>query len=235
MVLIKSFLYNLIHYIINNPEKCLISFFTTLCSILITAFIGWIVYKKQQQIKYVQEDVTNFFYVFFLIIRNFEEIINMYTQYAQKAVLELELLEQKVGQYQKIQVSNILIDVGNHKEINPIYVGGSILRHIDLRYISLENVDVSGIDFRGSNIILNPQEVYNKNLNGCNLEGIYISPFMNFNGVDIRGARFSRDNDPKTRDGLNQFNGAIYDETTTFDGESFTNIYGECNIKSTSK
>ena len=64
---------------------------------------------------------------------------------------------------------------------------------------------------------------------------MYIDSFMNFNGVDIKGAKFSRDNDSKTIDGLNLFNGAIYDETTTFDKESFTNIFGECKINRNSK
>lgn len=88
--MIKEFLLNFIYYIINNPEKCAIKFIFTLLSVLITALIGWLVYKKQQRIKYIQEDITDFFYIFYLIIKNFEEIINMYTQYSQPALLELD-------------------------------------------------------------------------------------------------------------------------------------------------
>ena len=114
--IIKKFLYNIIQYVINNPEKCLISFLFTLFSILITASIGWIVYKKQQKIKYVQEDITNFFYIFYLITKNFEEIMNMYTQYAQPALLELNNIKNALNEiksigdkyHDKVPVSNIL-------------------------------------------------------------------------------------------------------------------------------
>ena len=59
---------------------------------------------------------------------------------------------------------------------------------------------------------------------------------MDFTGVDIRGPKFGKDNYFKTRDGLNSFNGAIYDETTTYDGVPFTEIYGQCqNIETRTK
>ena len=51
---------------------------------------------------------------------------------------------------------------------------------------------------------------------------------MNFTGIDIRGARFSKDNDPTTLDvGSATFKEAIYDETTTFDGIPFTMIFNK--------
>lgn len=122
--LIKEFLYNFIQYVINHPEKCIISFIFTLLSVIITASIGWFIYKKQQRIKYIQEDITNFFYIFYLIIKNFEEIINMYTQYSQPAILELNntinaLNEIKsIGDkyHNKVPVSNILDLSENAKE-----------------------------------------------------------------------------------------------------------------------
>lgn len=114
--IIKDFLHNTALYIIHNPEKCLISFLLTLLSVLITATVGWIVYKKQQKIKYVQEDITNFFYIFYLIIKNFEEIINMYTQYSQPALFELKKVIDALNEiksigdkyHNKVPVSNIL-------------------------------------------------------------------------------------------------------------------------------
>lgn len=147
----------------------------------------------------------------------------------------LENLEKNAESYTRISITNIFIQVGDHKEINPIYLEEGILKHIDLNYISFKNVKIDGIDFRGCNISLNPQEVYGKNLNGCNFEGLYIGPFMDFNGVDIRGARFSDDNDPRTLDRMNvTFQNAIYDETTTYNGKSFSEIFDN-NIKNSIK
>ena len=58
---------------------------------------------------------------------------------------------------------------------------------------------------------------------------------MDFNGVDIRGSRFSDDNDPRTLDRMNvSFQNAIYDETTTYNGKSFSEIFDN-DIKSSDK
>ena len=61
--------------------------------------------------------------------------------------------------------------------------------------------------------------IYNKDLRGCDFTGIFIDPMTNFTGVDIRGAKFSCDEDDKTYDLFNYtFKNAIYDETTTYNG-----------------
>lgn len=127
-----------------------------------------------------------------------------------------------------IEENQLLIKVDDHLEISPIYI--SALRFIDLRYISFDNVKIDGIDFRGTNLILDPQKVYKKNLRGCDFDRIFISPFLNFKGVDIRGCRFSEDDDPRTYDTFNlTFKDAIYDETTTYNGISFTKILNKKN------
>ena len=154
----------------------------------------------------------------------------------QKSLSVLDEIEKKTGSKQKIQVSNLFVDVSDHKEINPMYLEIGLLKFIDLSMISFKNVKIAGIDFSGCNIHLIPQEVYEKDLHGCNFEGVYIDPFMDFTGVDIRGCKFSRDKDPKTIDrGSSTFKHAIYDETTTFDGIPFTEIYGEYMKKSRAK
>ena len=108
---------------------------------------------------------------------------------------------------------------------------------IDLSDVDFSNVKVSGIDFRGSNVRidkfnLDPQTIYNKDLSGCNFEGIYVNPLIHFNGVDIRGARFSEDNNPKTLDIFNiTFKEAIWDENTTYNGKSFSEIFEEIKKK----
>ena len=144
----------------------------------------------------------------------------------------LNEVEKKTGIHYRILADNVIVNIGNRKVINPEYIESGLLRYIDFSMVSFEDVDISGIDFRGCNIHLNPKEVYPKerpNLRGCNFEGIHITPFMDFSGVDIRGARFSDDNDDKTKDyGNGTFELAIYDETTTYNGIPFNIVYGEC-------
>ena len=124
---------------------------------------------------------------------------------------------------------DLFIDVEDHREIRSFYLETGLLRYIDLNGISFKNVKIAGIDFRGCNIDLRPDEVYEKDLKNCNFEGLYISPLMNFKDVDIRGALFSDDNDPRTIDRMNIFfKDAIYDSTTKYNGISFTELYGEC-------
>lgn len=131
----------------------------------------------------------------------------------------------------RIPFKDIFIIVGDHKEIDPIYIGA--LKYINLSLISLQNVKISGIDFRGCNVSLYPQEVYNKDLSNCNFEGLHIEPFMDFTDVDIRGCKFSSDNSQMTLDfGNGSFENAIYDENTTYNGKSFVEIYGKCKKSS---
>ncbi len=53
---------------------------------------------------------------------------------------------------------------------------------------------------------------------------MFVGPFMNFSGVNIRGTKFSDDTDSKTIDRMNSFANSIYDENTTYNGIPFTVI-----------
>ena len=140
-----------------------------------------------------------------------------------RVLMKLSELSKERPITKKIEFEHILEPVGDHLEFAPGIVGA--LRYIDLTLVSFDNVLMSGIDFSGCNINFDPQKVYNKDLHGSNFTGMYISPFMNFSGVDIRGCRFSIDNDEKTQDVFNlHFKNAIYDETTTYNGVPFTEI-----------
>ena len=111
----------------------------------------------------------------------------------------------------------LLVNIDDHYEINRNFVEN--LRFFNLSLIDFTNVKVSGIDFRGSAARINPQTVYNKDLSDCNFEGIFISPFVDFSGVNIKGAKFSVDSDVRTVDVFNNtFRNAIYDENTTYNG-----------------
>ena len=116
--------------------------------------------------------------------------------------------------------------IGDHKEMPSIVVMG--LPIIDLSIVSFKGVKISGVDFTGTNIKLDPQEVYKKNLKNCNFTGVYLDPLINFNGSDIRGAKFSADNNPATIDLMPRFKKAIYDEYTTYNGVSLVEMLGPC-------
>ena len=148
-------------------------------------------------------------------------------QKLQESLALLNSLNLSSKETPRFNVENLLIDFGDYKEINPDYF--QMLKYVDFSNVSLRNVKVNGIDFRGCNIDLIPRQVYNQDLSGCNFEGMHIPEFMDFTGCDIRGAHFSEDDDPKTPDGKNMtFKYAIYDEATTYNGIPFTQIYGPC-------
>ena len=126
-------------------------------------------------------------------------------------------------------IKELLIKVGDHYEFKPIFMEyPERLKNIDFRFVSLRNVKISGIDFTGCNINLNPQEVYQKDLRGCTFAGLHIDPFMDFTGCDIRGCTFSDDTDERTQYmGNASFRAAIYDETTTYNGIPFTVLFSQ--------
>ncbi len=141
-----------------------------------------------------------------------------------QVVLEsLKAVRSHDGKIPRIRFDDIFINVDNHIEINPELL--DLLKYIDLSILSFNNVKMDNIDFSDCNLDLDPQTAYKKNLSNSNFTGIHIGPWMNFDGVDIRGCQFSDDNDITTINGLNSFIGAIYDETTTYNGISFTELF----------
>ena len=166
------------------------------------------------------------------------------TRKSEQRIIKKQYLQELLGIINKIkEMDNINIDErlnvedffirkNNYLEINPLY--DRILRYLDLSMLGFKNVKVSGIDFSNSNVSimntlfngnnldigLDPQTVYGKDLSNCNFNGIYISPWVNFKGVNIKGASFSCDFDIKTLDIINPtIKDAIYDENTTYNGE----------------
>lgn len=164
--------------------------------------------------------------------RIIKEEIDKYSELKEKVRLEDEQKKiekakeetiRKEKDIERVEISNIFINVGDHIEINPMFI--NILKFIDLRVVSFTNVKMSNIDFRDTNIEFDPQIVYNKDLSGSNFEGLYIGPFMNFKGVNIKGCKFSEDNNPNTDDYLNlTFKDSIFDETTTYNGTPLTEL-----------
>ena len=142
-----------------------------------------------------------------------------------QALEDLQEVIERIKKYSKpgeaprrIPISIPFVAAGDHFEI-PIEVK-SILKYIDISIATFANVNVEGVDFSDCNPhILDPQLVYRKSLRNCKFDRVYINPFTNFEGVDIRGCSFSNDNNPLTIDVFNEsFARAIYDETTTYNG-----------------
>ena len=121
-----------------------------------------------------------------------------------------------------INAEYLLVKVDDHYEIREGYKNR--LQQIDLRNVYLKNVYIAGLNFSNCKMNLFPQEVYKKDLRNCDFTGVHLTPFLNFSGVDIRGAKFSRDNDYRTEDIMPSFIGAIYDETTTYNGIPLTKL-----------
>ncbi len=156
--------------------------------------------------------------------REYLEELEEYKLHLNK-VLELRSKLKTINK-KKVSTDEIFEVKGDHKEIIDIVKLG--LPIIDLSIITFKGVNISGIDFRGTNIKLDPQEVYNKDLRNCDFTGVYLSPIIDFNGSDVRGARFSYDNDSTTIDIMPRFKNAIYDEYTTYNGVSLVEILGPC-------
>ena len=158
-----------------------------------------------------------------------EELTNAQNRLTE-SVKVINRLEKTKGIIVRIDADDedFFITVGDHREIKQLYIDVIGLRHIKLESKSFDNVKIAGIDFRGCNINLNPQEVYPQNrpdLRKCDFRGVYISPLTNFTNVDIRGAKFSSNNKFKTLDFINSFfSSAIYDETTLYDEIPLTEL-----------
>ena len=126
-----------------------------------------------------------------------------------------EKLEELHVQFDRIPVPGDLFDwKTDHYEIKEDYV--NYLRAFDLSQTDFNNVKVSGgINFKGSNARIDPQQVYNKNMSGSDYTGLYFSPFADFTMANICGSKFSFDDDDSTIDVFNStIKNAIYDDDT---------------------
>ena len=156
------------------------------------------------------------------LIKEHEEVKNDALESIVKGLEALENYELVTGEIVRIKYDNIFNEFNGHKEIKPVILEKNLLKHIDLSNQSFSNVKIAGIDFRGCNISLNPQEVYpqdSPDLRNCNFEGIYFPVSTDFTNVHIEGARFTRKESITTFD-INNENllKGFYDENTTLNG-----------------
>lgn len=147
-------------------------------------------------------------------------------QQLQESLAILQSVYERKKVKKKFSLENIFIEFPDHSEIRPELL--PILKLIDFSGVSLNNVKLDNIDFRGTNISFNPQNVYNRNLRNSNFEGLHMNPWIDFTGVDIRGCKFSFDEDKRTIDFIvSSLEKAIYDETTTYNGIPLTIIFAK--------
>jgi len=92
------------------------------------------------------------------------------------------------GDNLEVDTDILFIEKEDHKEINPLFA--NYLDSIDFHGVSFRNVKVSGLDFSNSNAIIDPQEVYQKDMSNGNYSGLDFNA-SNFTGVDIRNSDFS--------------------------------------------
>lgn len=86
----------------------------------------------------------------------------------------------------------LIKQIEDHKEISSEFL--QFLRFINLSTIDVTNLKVSGIDFRNTNIIIDPQKVYNKDLSNSKFEDLNLSG--NFKDVNLSGADISKEKMP---------------------------------------
>lgn len=173
--------------------------------------------KKNQRINKIKEQLKDIF------IKNYE--------------LEKELcsLENKSITRKKVLDSVLFKEVNGHLVISDTFLVQDRLKYVDFSSILFDNVDVRGIDFRGTNARIDPQTVYNKDISGCDFTG-YDFGFASFDGVNITNTKLDKSVNFVFRD----IDKAIVNETAKENNDEIINIddyskiiyYGACESAS---
>lgn len=73
-------------------------------------------------------------------------------------------------------------------EFEEFFKNNMVLRMLDLSKLDLTNVDIRGMDFSGTNIHIDPQKIYNKDMSYVNATDVKFSPFFDsFHDVILDG------------------------------------------------
>lgn len=136
-----------------------------------------------------------------------------------KSFKDMQEYAKKTGVLKRGTVDDIFVEVDGHKEIDPTLLELKVLKDIDLRFTSFKDVYVAGVDFTDTNASFDPQEVYGKCLRKCTLPSSLFNVSSKFNDVDIRGAKFTTDNNPRKFNlRIENLMEGIYDDETTLNG-----------------
>ncbi len=101
---------------------------------------------------------------------------------------ELNKEDSKNNDYMDVDIDIFFIDVDDHKEINPMFI--NYLSIIDMSGFSFKNVKVSGLNFSNSNALIDPQEVYQKDMSNSLFRGMDFN-IADFAGVNIKNSDFT--------------------------------------------
>ncbi len=101
---------------------------------------------------------------------------------------ELSKEQDKDSEYIAVDEDVFFIEVDDHKEINPMFI--NYLSIIDMRGFSFKNVKVSGVNFNNSNALIDPQEVYQKDMSNSLFRGMDFN-IADFAGVNIKNSDFT--------------------------------------------
>jgi len=118
---------------------------------------------------------------------------------------------------QRIPDEILYVRVGDHKEIAPEYM--KFIEYIDFSLSDISGLKVSGIDWSKTNIRIDPQIVYKKDLSNA-VFGDDNFIFANFEGCDLRGTDLSGEFE-------SSIHGAITDEKTKLHKAKVTNVHSQ--------
>ena len=154
--------------------------------------------EKKQEEKEVKENKHSKAESIIKAIENLSESIRLYSEYADASILE------KLYHTVQIDEDTLFEKVEDHYIIRREFI--AVLKFLNLAYIDTTDLKVSDIDFRGTNIRINPQVVYNKDLSYSKFDDENI--FGDFTGCNLKGTDISKESLPV---GINQ---SIIDEDT---------------------
>lgn len=122
-----------------------------------------------------------------------ENLIAKYTNQIKMLIEKIVFLKQKrkLTKGPRIEVPvDFTVNIAGVKTINSDY--RKLLKHFNLLFFDFSGVDVSGLDFSGSNACINLQTVYNKDLSNGNYSDVTFLSY-DFRGTNIIGATFNND------------------------------------------
>lgn len=129
---------------------------------------------KQKQIERIKEA--------YKLFKELAEILN------NSKLDDLNLEKIKLDDIEKIFFKNNgLPNENGYIEISEFFRNNMILRMIDLSTIDLTNVDIRNMDFSGTNIQINPQTIYNKDMTNVNAKGVHFPFYFSFEDTILDG------------------------------------------------
>ena len=119
-------------------------------------------------------------------IENLSESIKVYSEYEDKEILD------KLYHTIQIDEDTLFEKVNDHYEFRKEFL--PVLKFLNLSFIDTTDLKVSDIDFRGTNIRINPQVVYNKDLSYSKFDDENL--FGDFSNCNLSGADISKESLP---------------------------------------